>query len=190
MTTLGYALLTLLARKPSSGYDLGRRLKEPIGFFWHARYNQIYPELARLEALGLIVHEVVEQVERPDKKVYTITQAGRAALRQWATEPPEEAPARSELLLKAYTIWLADPKQAIKLFQDQAERHARQQALYEQRLAAWEREPDWPLRADLPAFGDYATLRRGAGYEREYVAWCRWMVEQLEQRLRREREEI
>lgn len=129
-------------------------------------------------------------MERPDKKVYTITEAGRAALRQWATEPPEEAPARSELLLKAYTIWLADPEQAIKLFQDQAERHARQQALYEQRLAAWEREPDWPLRADLPAFGDYATLRRGASYEREYVAWCRWIVEQLEQRLRREREEV
>src|ERR1051326_237880 len=139
MTTLGYALLTLLARGPSSGYDLGRHLKDPIGFFWQARYNQIYPQLTRLEALGLIVHEVVEQVERPDKKVYTITAAGLAALWQWAAEPPEEAPARSELLLNAYTIWLAEPEQAIKLFQDQAQRHARQQFLYEQRLAEWER---------------------------------------------------
>ncbi len=182
MTTLGYALLTLLARKPASGYDLGRRLKEPIGFFWHARYNQIYPELTRLEALGLIAHEVVEQVDRPDKKVYTITDAGRLALRQWATEPPEETPARSELLLKAYSIWLADPAQAIQLFQEQAEQHARQQALYEQRIAAWEQQPGWQIQTDLPSFGDYATLQRGASYEREYVAWCHWMVEQLEQR--------
>jgi PadR family transcriptional regulator AphA len=186
MTTLGYALLTLLARTPSSGYDLGRRLKDPIGFFWHARYNQIYPELAHLEAQGLIVHELVEQSDRPDKKVYTITETGLAALRRWATEPPEEAPARSELLLKAYTIWLADPAQAIQLFRAQAERHDHQQRLYEQRLAEWEQQPDWPVRADLPAFGDYATLRAGLGYEREYAAWCHWMVAQLEQRLNRQ----
>ncbi len=189
MPTLGYALLVLLARTPASGYDLGRRLKEPIGFFWHARYNQIYPELTRLEALGLVTHEVIEQEDRPDKKVYTITEAGLAALRQWAVEPPEEAPARSELLLKAYTIWLADPEQAIHLFRTQAEQHARQQALYEQRLVEWERQPDWPITADLPAFGDYATLQRGAGYEREYADWCRWMVAQLEQRLHRARQQ-
>lgn len=189
MTTLGYALLTLLARRPSSGYDLGRRLKDPISFFWNARYNQIYPELTRLEAQGLIVHELVEQADRPDKKVYTLTEAGRDALRQWATEPPEEAPARNELLLKTYTIWLADPEQAIRLFRTQAERHARQQALYEQRLAEWEKQPGWQIQTDLPSFGDYATLRRGVGYEREYAAWCRWMVEQLEQRLHRERRE-
>lgn len=125
---------------------------------------------------------MIEQEDRPDKKVYTITEAGRAALRAWATEPPEEAPARNELLLKAYTIWLADPEQAIQLFRDQAEQHARQQVLYEQRIAAWEQQPGWRLQVDLPSFGDYSTLQRGAGYEREYAAWCRWMVEQLEQR--------
>lgn len=189
MPTLGYALLALLAHNPASGYDLGRRLKDPIGFFWHARYNQIYPELSHLEALGLITHEVVEQTDRPDKKVYSITEAGLAALRAWTIEPPEEPPARNELLLKAYTIWLADPEQAISLFRTQAEQHARQQALYEQRLAEWERQPDRPIQADLPTFGGYATLLRGAGYEREYAAWCRWMVAQLEQRLNRERQQ-
>ena len=188
MSTLGYALLTLLARMPASGYDLGRKLKEPIGFFWQARYNQIYPELAHLEARGLITHEVVAQVDRPNKKVYTITDAGHAALRQWATQPPEEAPARNELLLKAYAIWLADPARAIQLFRAQAEQHACQQALYEQRLAAWEQQPGWQIQTDLPSFGDYATLQRGAGYEREYAVWCRWMVEQLEQRLNQEQE--
>ena len=50
MTTLGYALLGLLARRPLSGYDLAGQLKVPVVFFWHARISQIYPELARLEA--------------------------------------------------------------------------------------------------------------------------------------------
>ncbi len=189
ITTLGYALLTLLARQPLSGYDLGRRLKDPLGFFWHARYSQIYPELARLEEQGLVTHEVVEQQDRPDKKVYTITDAGRATLRQWVTEPPEEAPSRNELLLKAYSIWLAEPEQAIRLFRTQAAQHARQQALYEERLANWERKTGMPVPVDLPAFGDYATLKRGVSYEREYAAWCRWMVEQLERRLGHEYQE-
>jgi DNA-binding PadR family transcriptional regulator len=43
---------------------------------------QIYPELAKLEAQGMVTHHVVEQHDsRPDKKVYEITEAGREALR-------------------------------------------------------------------------------------------------------------
>ena len=68
VSTLGYALLGMLAREPRSGYDLGRELKKPIGFFWHARYSQIYPELAKLEGRGYIKHEVIEQQDLPDKK--------------------------------------------------------------------------------------------------------------------------
>ena len=56
MTTLGYALLGLLARRALSGYDLAREMKRPVGYFWQARHSQIYPQLARLEALGLVAH--------------------------------------------------------------------------------------------------------------------------------------
>ncbi|HEY3085299.1 MAG TPA: PadR family transcriptional regulator [Candidatus Dormibacteraeota bacterium] len=52
VTTLGYAILGLLARQSLSGYDLARRLRRPIGFYWTARHSQIYPELRRLTALG------------------------------------------------------------------------------------------------------------------------------------------
>src|SRR6476646_1735266 len=70
--TLGYALLGLLARQPRWGYDLARRMQEPIGYFWHANHSQIYPELAALETDGLVTHEVVQQWDRPDKKLYSI----------------------------------------------------------------------------------------------------------------------
>ena len=80
VTTLGYALLGLLAREPLSGYDLAQRLKGRVGFFWQARHSQIYPELGRLEAAGLVRHAVVEQQDRPDKKVYTIAEAGTVPL--------------------------------------------------------------------------------------------------------------
>ncbi len=44
ITTLGYALLALLAHHASSGYDLARRLKRPIGFFWSAHQSHIYKD--------------------------------------------------------------------------------------------------------------------------------------------------
>jgi len=52
-----------------------------LEFFWQARHSQIYPELARLEEKGLVTHQVVEQQDRPDKKVYSVTDSGLDALK-------------------------------------------------------------------------------------------------------------
>lgn len=46
MSTLGYAILGLLAAQPQTGYDLARLMRTPIGYMWTARHSQIYPELA------------------------------------------------------------------------------------------------------------------------------------------------
>lgn len=186
VSTLGYALLARLARKPHSGYELLQALKRPIGFFWQASQSQIYPELKRLEILGLVSFEVVEQTTRPDKKVYSITPEGRKALSAWAVAPTEPEPSRNELLLKTYTLWLTDPAQALKLFRAQEDRHRSQLASYGQILAGIEQEHPTPIKVHEPIFGDYATLQIGLRYEREYVDWCHWMVEQLEQALREE----
>lgn len=178
---MGYALLARLARKPHSGYELLRALKKPIGFFWQASQSQIYPELKRLEVLGLVSFEVVEQSNRPDKKVYSITQEGREALRSWAVAPVEPEPSRNELLLKTYTLWLADPAKALKLFRKHEDLHRAQLAHYERVMAEMEETHPLPIKPHEPIFGDYATLRIGLRYERDYTDWCRWMIEQLEQ---------
>jgi DNA-binding PadR family transcriptional regulator len=181
MSTLGYALLGLLARGPHTGYELTGLMREPVGFFWAARHSQIYPELARLEERGLVTHEVVEQQERPDKKVYSITAAGREALREWLAEPVRERPVRDELVLKAYSLWMADPKRAVALFREQEARHAERLRRYEELRSWMEREWGEDLeRVDSPRFAGYAALWRGIGYEREYVEWCRWLAGKLE----------
>ncbi len=178
---LGYALLGLLARDSLSGYDVIRRMEEPVGFFWHARRSQIYPELARLEQAGLVVYVVVAQEDRPDKKVYTLTPAGREALREWVTRPSRPPLDRDEFMLKIYSIWLADPQQALALVRTHEGYHAERLARYQAIEAEMER--DWPpaaRRLDSPKFAAYATLRRGLEYERGYAAWCRWLAEALE----------
>jgi DNA-binding PadR family transcriptional regulator len=171
-------LLGLLARAPGSGYDLIRLMEEPIGFFWHARRSQIYPELARLERAGMVAHVVVEQREWPDKKVYSITDAGRTALAQWAGEPMAIPPERDEFMLKVYSLWLAEPRRARSLIEKYASEHADRLARYEAIRDSVEREaPDDLRRPDSPRFASYATLLRGIEYERGYVSWCAWMME-------------
>jgi DNA-binding PadR family transcriptional regulator len=183
MTTLGYAILGLLSREDLSGYDLTQRMKARVGYFWSARHSQIYPELARLEDGGYVTHSVVEQKERPDKKVYEITDEGLEALRSWVTQPPEPRPTRDELTLKTYSIWLADPEQAARLFREEELRHEEQLVHYEEIRAWMEREWREDLtRTDSPEFASYATLRRGISYEREYAEWCRWMADSIESR--------
>jgi DNA-binding PadR family transcriptional regulator len=181
VTTLGYAILGLLSREELSGYDLAGRMRARVGHFWQARHSQIYPELARLEEEGLVTHRIVEQRERPDKKVYEITSAGLDALKEWVTERPAPRPARDELVLKAYCIWLAEQEKAIALFRDQERRHEEKLLEYE-KVRAW-MEKEWDediLRTESPRFASYAALRCGILYERGYAEWCRWVAGRLE----------
>lgn len=181
VSTLGYALLGLLAREPLSGLDLARALQERISYFWHARHSQVYPELARLQADGLATHTVVAQRDRPDKKVYTLTDRGLDALRAWVTAPSEVHAVRDELILKVASLWLAEPARAVALLLDHARQREERLALYE----GFERDLRARFGAELedlrsPWFATYLTLQRGLSYEREYAAWCRSSVEQIE----------
>ena len=190
MTTLGYAILGLLSREALSGYDLTRRMRGRVGYFWSARHSQIYPELARLEEGGYVTHSVVEQRERPDKKVYEITGEGLRVLEEWVVEPPAPKPTKDELVLKAYSVWLAEPERAARLFRGEEMRHGEQLAHYEE-LRAW-MEDEWGedlTRPDSPRFATYATLRRGIIYERGSAEWCRWVADSIEGEGSREKEE-
>ena len=185
MSTLSYALLGLLARQPLSGYDLSQYMKKRVGQMWSALPSQIYPELARLEAQEMVEHHVVEQRDyRPDKKVYEITDEGREALRKWVLEPTPITARRDEFVLKAYSLWLTNPEQAITQFREQEQYHVKQLEEHEELLARLSREWGSALEQnDSPLFGSSLALHYGIGYERNYVAWCQWAIKQLEQKL-------
>jgi DNA-binding PadR family transcriptional regulator len=187
ISTLGYAILSLLARAPLSGYDIAREMKRPHAFFYgQAQTSQIYPELARLQDAGLITSTVVEQQGKPDRRVYALTDAGTQQLRGWLVEPTPIVEARSELLIKAHSLWLVDPAEALVQFAAHERYHAQQLAAYDAQVAEVEQRfgPELALM-DSPRFGDYLTLMRGVSYEREYVQWLRWVIAILEQRAQR-----
>jgi DNA-binding PadR family transcriptional regulator len=176
LNTLGYALLSILARGDGSGYDLAQGLKDPVAFFWHAQHSQIYPELAKLEAYGLVQHRLIEQSERPDKKVYSLTTRGKKNLKTWLEATTDVPKHRDELVLKAYTIWLSDPNAAAQLMRDHAQAHAERLRDFEARLERLHSKFGTTIRLDSPWFGVLAVLKRGIGFEREYLEWCEWML--------------
>lgn len=179
-STLGYALLGLLARKPRTGYELTQALREPIGYFWTASHSQVYPELARLEARGWVRYEIIDGPGPRDTKRYAITAAGRRALATWAVIPPPPEHSRNELLLKVYSLWLADPAAARALITAEREEHSAMLARYESLAAETERGD--PADLAPSAFFDYATLRRGLSFERHVLAWCDWLLAALDRR--------
>jgi DNA-binding PadR family transcriptional regulator len=64
-------------------------------------FGQVYTTLDRLQRDGLVAHEVVSQSERPDKKVYALTEAGRKELHEWLSTPSRlELDLRNETFLK------------------------------------------------------------------------------------------
>ena len=93
--SLEHAILVSLAERPASDYDLARRLDKSIGPFWQASLQQIYKVLGRMEKGG-IVSAAVKQDDRPDKRVYQITTAGRHELRDWTGLPTPVQMLRSD----------------------------------------------------------------------------------------------
>ncbi len=174
-STLGYAILTALAGRPRSGYELATTMGHPVGCFWAARHSQIHPELQRLVAAGLVSFEQVPGPGPQRKKIYSITGKGVDALRDWVVEPPQARPERDELVLKTYAAWLADPDELAGLFRAQLEVHERRLAAYEDERASFARVPGH----DSQKFGNYAALWYGISHESHRIAWCRWMIDQL-----------
>ncbi len=81
--SLPYGLLGLLTYQDSTGYDLTKVFEDSLNNFWHAQSSQIYRELDRLEQKDWVKSRSVAQDKRPNKRVYTITESGRAALDEW-----------------------------------------------------------------------------------------------------------
>jgi DNA-binding PadR family transcriptional regulator len=177
---LGYAILAVLARTPSTGYELAARLTTPVSYFWTARHSQIHPQLQRLLADGLVTFQAVSGPGPKGKKVYSITPEGLARLRSWVAEPPAERPVRDELVLKTYAAWVADHDQLLALFGHQLAAHQDRLALYEANLGRLEARFGGRPPPNTPGFGSYATLRCGISYERHRIGWCEWMIEQLQ----------
>ncbi len=165
-------LLGLLTVEPMSGYDLGQSIRASIGFFWNESYGQIYPNLKKLAAAGLVTAKTEKQKGKPDRQVYSITRGGRQHLERWlAVEPQPEIP-RNELLLKLFFGVQAGPETVIGY----VERMAKRERAYLEKFRQIERE----LIAQMPRYPDAPYWRMTARFgQLELEAHLRWTDETL-----------
>lgn len=85
---LGYAIMGLVRERAMSGYDVRRQFtSSPLG-----RYSDspgaIYPALGRLERDGFVSGQVERGKTLRPRKLYRLTQAGKAAFAAWIQETP------------------------------------------------------------------------------------------------------
>lgn len=99
---LRHAVLGLLDIAPQSGYDLGRAFDRSVAHFWNADQSQIYRTLDRLEADGAIETETIPQQGKPDRRVHSLTDVGRAELAQWLSTPLETLKPKEPFLARLF----------------------------------------------------------------------------------------
>jgi DNA-binding PadR family transcriptional regulator len=104
--TVPIALLGLLEREPSHGYDLKRDYDTFFGRGKQLPFGQVYATLGRLARDGRVVPGEAEPGDGPERKRYTITDLGRAEVDGWLADPVEPEPHLQTVLFAKVTLAL------------------------------------------------------------------------------------
>lgn len=132
--SLRNALLAILAVEPMTGYDLSKQFRQSVSHVWNAPDSQIYPELRRMEAESLLTSQEVAWGTRGKKREYSISDAGRAALREWMSESIAYSLERDPAHLKAAYLEWATPEAARAMMMDHKDHFEAQKADWSEKL--------------------------------------------------------
>lgn len=189
--SLRHALLALLDAEPMTGYSLARHFDKSAAYVWHAPHSQIYPELRKLEAEGLITSTAERRGEGGIKRTYELTAFGQAELRRWVREVAPIPPQRDTAYLKAVYFEYADFADARRQFQAHLVHYEHQQRNWEAHVAQLERRDTdllrlrfgrWPEHAHDAIVGYKVHVYRGlAQRARDEVAWAKTGLELVNQ---------
>jgi PadR family transcriptional regulator, regulatory protein AphA len=187
-----YGMLGLLALwGPLSGYDLKHVCDHILAPMWGVVQSQVYKELRRMQELGWVEMEREEQESRPDRKVYSITEKGSAALRSWQGQPPEVFQIRDELLLKVLFGTFATPSDLARNLRSSIAEHEMRLLAYRQNVlslpmqGAFRHDNQRPNPYGVESQEDpYLNLiaRFAIAFEQTYLHWLYEALEVVEPR--------
>lgn len=115
--SLEHAILGFLQYRSLTGYDLKKIFDTSVRHFWPADQSQIYRTLSKLEENGLAEKEIVHQEDRPDRKVYQITDTGREELNSWLGTPMQFGEHRSAPLIQVFFAGQLSDEEVLKIFE-------------------------------------------------------------------------
>ena len=176
--SLEYAILGFLNYHPYTGYDLKKIFDTSIRHFWPADQSQIYRTLSRLTEQGLAEMEKVPQEERPDRKVYSITAAGREELLKWLAGPTPTGAVRSAPLIQVFFAGQLSDEQVLAKFESVTALMRTFLDLYSQvpeQIAPYQQE----ITSPREHFFWLLTLDNGIRSMRATLEWAESVVAQI-----------
>jgi len=186
--TLRHAVLAALLDGEYSGYELTKIFDVGVANFWQAAPQQVYAELTKLEADDLVAGREVVQEGRPNKRQFTVTDAGVRELAAFATTPVKPLLIRDDLIVKVHVSDLLDPEPLITQLHERAEAAAAKLTLFEKMMVRLRDGLDEKtfLRQGR-RIGPYLTCLGGRRLEREMRDWCLETARTLAERQKEER---
>ena len=183
--SLDHILLGLL-HDPATGYDLKDAFSRSVRHFWSAELSQIYPTLKRLERRHMLRSHVEPSPKGPNRRVYTLTDEGRAELKRWLRGGPAIGTERFAYLAQLYFMDALGDIHRTRAFIVALRDHL---SGWLAQLRAVEREVteahgDAPEFYSDAGFHRFATLRMGIHSIASKVAWCDEILATIDRRLR------
>lgn len=120
--TVELALLGFLREGSLHGYEIHRRLSDPVGLglVWKLKQSHLYALLTRLEEEGYLTSTVTPQATRPPRKLFRLTKTGNGTFLDWVQAPvPHGRDLRLDFLTKYYFAEREGPKVLTRLLKRQ-----------------------------------------------------------------------
>lgn len=167
--SLAHAIMGVLAIRPMTGYDLKTRwFDQALRYFWAADQAQIYRTLDKITDEGWATAHIEPGVDRPNRKVYALTDAGRAELAHWLATPQSAPTNRDPLLVQLFFGMETPDETLVHLLEEHVAPHRERLATYQRILAGGPQSDvitprQWRLIA--------LTLAQGIRREQAYLDW-------------------
>ena len=178
-------ILLGLVREPCSGYDLKTVFDRSLSYFWPADQSQIYRTLKRLTAKRLLRVQIQASDKGPDRRVYSLTAAGRRQLRRWLASGPSFGDERFTYVAQLFfmaeqrdlNVTLRFVKQARDAFQERLQTFRRIDREWRADSATYP-----PIASD-DGFHMHLTLRMGLHRTESAMKWCNETAQRIEERM-------
>lgn len=180
--SLKHALLGILAVHPMSGYEVKQFFDSSVQHFWNAELSQIYPTLKHLEESGFVDKHVEIQENRPNRKIYEITKAGRDEFVRWVRETPPPAGLRDPFMIKVFFGTEVPLEDLLIVLRRQMEEQQKLLAFSETVLRARIQEGALAHKGmQRQALFWTLTLEMAVAHRRAYIDWCERAICTLEE---------
>jgi DNA-binding PadR family transcriptional regulator len=176
---LAHAILAFLNFSPMTGYDLKKYFEQSVAHFWSVTQSHIYKTLDSLEKDGYVESSIIQQVGKPNRKEYSISDAGRQKLQRWLITPLPLPPTREAWLIQLFFAYANSNQEIVELLQ------ARKEAI-DARIQTYRQDAQAAIDTNARSIGNarihelwQVTLDYGISYYEFERAWLEKTIDRI-----------